>query len=85
MGEQIVRYMHDLTIYHDLITSLRGNVKNIDKISIVKDLETNNKIKELKAEKIYELELLQEELRIRTLGDRVFGKLKKTEEETDLR
>ena len=47
--------MDDLTIYNDLITNLIAlNVilQNIDKISIVKDLEINNKIKELDGEKI---------------------------------
>ena len=47
--------MDELTIYNDLITNLIAlNVilQNIDKISIVKDLEINNKIKELDGEKI---------------------------------
>ena len=47
--------MDDLTIYNDLITNLIAlNVilQNIDKINIVKDLEINNKIKELDGEKI---------------------------------
>ena len=80
--------MHDLTIYNDLITSsitLKVTLENIDKISIVKDLEINSKIKELEAEKIYELELLQEELRFRTLKNRFFGRPNKIEEEIELR
>ena len=67
--------MHDLTIYNNLITSLITSkviLRNMDKISIVKDLEINNKIKQLEAEKIYELELLQEQLRCRTLKNTFF-------------
>ena len=55
--------MHDLTIYDDLITSLitlNVILEDIDKISIVIDLEINNKIKQLEAEKTDELELLEE-------------------------
>ena len=47
--------MDDLTIYNDLITNLitlNEILQNIDKINIVKDLEINNKIKELDGEKI---------------------------------
>ena len=47
--------MDDLTIYNDLITNLitlNVILQNIDKINIVKDLEINNKIKELDGEKI---------------------------------
>ena len=46
--------MYDLAIYDDLITSLitlKLKVKDIDKITIDKDLEINNKIKESEAEK----------------------------------
>ena len=64
MSDQIKQDMQDLTIYNDLITTLitfKLILQYIDKISIVKDLEINNKIKQLEAEKNYELELLQEE------------------------
>ena len=47
--------MHDLGIYDDLITSLitlKIILEDIDKINIVKDLEINNKIKQLEAEKV---------------------------------
>ena len=54
-------------------------------MTMVKDLEINNKIKELEAEKIDELELLQEELRILTLRNRFLVKPNKTGEEIDLR
>ena len=80
--------MHDLAIYNDLITSLiilKVILKNIDKISIVKDLETNNKIKQLEAEKNDELELLQEELRLTTLNNRFLGRPNKIEKEIELR
>ena len=73
MSDQIKQEMHDLAIYDDLITSLitlKVILADIDKITIVKDLEINNKIKELEAEKIDELELLQEELKIVTLRNR---------------
>ena len=43
---------------------------------MVKDLEITNKIKQLEVEKIYELELLQEELRFRTLEKQIFWKTK---------
>ena len=48
MSDQKKYYMHDLAIYDDLITTLitlKLILKDIDKISIVKDLEINNKIK----------------------------------------
>ena len=48
MPDQIEQDMHDLIIYNDLITSLitlKAILEHIDKISIVKDLEINNKIK----------------------------------------
>ena len=73
MSDQIKQEMHDLAIYDDLITSLitlKVILEDIDKVTIVKDLEINNKIKELEAEKIDELELLQEELKIVTLRNR---------------
>ena len=59
-----------IDIYDDLITiliTLKLILKDIDKISIVINLEINNKIKQLEAEKIDELELLQDELRIITI------------------
>ena len=42
--------MHDLKIYDDLITSLITSkviLEDVGKITIVKDLKINNKIKEL--------------------------------------
>ena len=80
--------MQDLAIYDDLITSLvtlKVILEDIDKISIIKDLEINNKIKELETEKIDELELLQEELRIMTLRNRFLGRPSKIEQEIDIR
>ena len=82
MAEQIEQDIRDLMIYSDLITSLitlKVVLENIDKINIVKNVEINNEIKELEAEKIDELELLQDELRIRTLRNRNKTKLKKKE------
>ena len=75
-------------MYDDLITSLitlKVILENIDKISIAKDLEINNKIKQLEAEKNYELELLQEQLRFRILKNKFFGRPNKIEEEIELR
>ena len=46
--------MHDSTIYDDLITSLitlKVILEDIDQINIIIDLEINNKIKQLEAEK----------------------------------
>ena len=87
--------MHDLTIYDDLITSLitlKLILEDIDKISIVIDLEINNTIKQLEAEKTDKFlkELLEEELRIITLRNRFLGKPNNVEcnfieEEIDLR
>ena len=85
MSNQIKQDMHDLAIYDDLITNLiilKIMLENIDKSSIVKDSEINNKIKQLEAEKIDELELLLEELRCITLKNRFLEdetKLKKKE------
>ena len=85
MSNQIKQDMHDLAIYDDLITNLiilKIILENIDKSSIVKDSEINNKIKQLEAEKIDELELLLEELRCITLKNRFLEdetKLKKKE------
>ena len=84
MSNQIKQDMHDLAIYDDLITTLiilKIILENIDKSSIVKDSEINNKIKQLEAEKIDELELLLEELRCITLKNRFFGRRNKIEEE----
>ena len=67
------------------LITLKVILEKIDKISIVKDLEINNKIKELEAEKIDELELLQEELRFRNFKNRFFGRPNKIEEEIVLR
>ena len=88
MSDLIKQDIDDLIIYNDLITSLRilkVILENIDKISIVKGLEINNKIKKLEAEKIYDLELLQKELRFTTIKNRFFGRPKKIEEEIELR
>ena len=52
MSDQIKRDMHDLAIHDDFITSLitlKVILEDIDKTTIVKDLELNNKIKELVA------------------------------------
>ena len=60
MTEKTEQDMHDLTIHGDLITSLitlNLILEDIDKIRIVIDLETNNKTKQLEAEKVNELEL----------------------------
>ena len=70
MYDQIKQDKYNLETYNDLITiliTLKLILKDIDKISIVIDLEINNKIKQLEAEKIDELELLQYELRIITI------------------
>ena len=85
--------MHESTIYDDLITSLitlKVILEDIDKISIVIDLEKNNKVKKLEAENTDDLELLEEELRIITLRNRFLERPNKTEcnsieEEIDLR
>ena len=78
----------NLMIYNDLITSLitlKLILENIDTISIIKDLEINNELEELETEKIVELELLQENLRIKTLRNRFLGRPNKIEEEIELR
>ena len=62
MSELIKQDMLDLAIYDDLITSLitvKVILEDIDKITIVKDLEINNKIKELEAERDKKLEELE--------------------------
>ena len=53
MPGQIKQDFHDLALYDDLITSLitlKIILEDIDKLTIVKDLEINNKMKELEAE-----------------------------------
>ena len=65
--------------------TLKVILEDIDKTSIVIDLEINNEIKKLEAEKVDELESLQEELKIRTLKNRFLGKPNKLEEEIALR
>ena len=67
------------------LVTLKVILEDIDKISIIKDLEINNEIKELETEKIDELELLQEELRIMTLRNRFLGRPSKIEQEIDIR
>ena len=67
MAKQTEQDMHDSTIYDDLVTSLitlKVILEDIDKISTVIDLEINNKKKQLEEEKVNEVELLEEELRI---------------------
>ena len=79
MLDEIKQHMHNLAIYDDLITgliTLKVILEDIDKISIVTDLDINNKIKQLEAEKTDELELLQKELKIMTLTNRFLGKTK---------
>ena len=52
MSDQIKRDIHDLATHDDFITSLitlKVSLEDMDKITIVKDLELNNKIKELVA------------------------------------
>ena len=88
MSDQIKQDMHDLPIYDDLINSLitlKVILENIDKISIAKDLQINNQIKQLEAEKIDQLELFHEELRFITLKNRFLGRSNKIEEERELR
>ena len=60
-------------------------LEDIDKIRIVIDLDVNNKIKQLEAGKVNELELLHEELRIITLRNRFLERSEKVEEEIDLK
>ena len=80
MADQINQDMHDLEIYGDLIASLitlNAILEDIGKINIFIELEIDNKIKRLEAEKTDELELLEEELRIITLKNRFLGRPKK--------
>ena len=86
MSDLTKKIMHDLAIYDDLITSLitlKVILENVNKVSIDKDLDINNKIKELEADKVDELELLQEELRLMTLTNRVLGRPNKFKEEIE--
>ena len=53
---------------------LRIILKKIDKISTVKDIEIDNKLRELETEKNDQLELLEENLRFRTLKNRSRGR-----------
>ena len=91
MSDQRSQDTHDLEIYGDLITSLiRVILEDVNKINIFIDLEIDNKIKQLEAEKTDKLELLEEELRIITLRNRFLGRPNKIkcnsiEEEIDLR
>ena len=57
----------------------------MEEISLVKDLEINNKLKELKTEKVDELELLQENLRFVTLRNRFQRRSNRIEEEIELK
>ena len=69
MSNQIKQDMQDLAIHDDLITSLiilKVVLEDIDKISKIIDLEINNKIKQL--------DLFEEELRIMTLRNRFLGR-----------
>ena len=84
MAKHTEQDMHDLTIYDDLITrlaTLELILEGIDKITI----GINNKIKQLQAEKVHELEFLEEELRIIPLRNRFLGRLNRIKEEIDLR
>ena len=88
MSEQTEQVVHDTTIYDDLITSLitlKLILEDIDRTSIVIDSEINRKIKQLEAEKVNELEFLEEELRIMTLKNRFLKRPSNDEEEIDLR
>ena len=74
--------------YGDLITSLitlKVILEDINKITILKGLEINNKIKELEAEKVDELELLNEGLRIMILKNRFLRKPDKIGKEIDIK
>ena len=69
MVEQTEQDMQDSTICDDLTTNLitlKVILEDKDKTNIAKDLEIKNKIKQSEAEKLYELETLEEELKIRT-------------------
>ena len=84
MSDQIKQNMLDSAIYDDLgarLTTLKLILEDIDKIAIVK----NNKIKQLEAEKVHELELLEEELTFMTLRNRFLLRPNNIEEEIELR
>ena len=84
MSDQIKQDMEDSAIYDNLITrltTLKLILEDIDKVIIF----TNNKIKQLESEKVDELELLEEELLIRTLRNRFLGRANNDEEEIDSR
>ena len=69
MVEQTEQDMQDSTICDDLTTNLitlKVILEDKDKTNIAKDLEIKNKIKQSEVEKLYELETLEEELKIRT-------------------
>ena len=69
MVEQTEQDMQNSTICDDLTTNLitlKVILDDKDKTNIAKDLEIKNKIKQSEAEKLYELETLEEELKIRT-------------------
>ena len=91
--EEVELDVHDLLMTNkinglDLINCLihlKMLLKKIDKVSIVKELEINNKLKEVKTEKNDELELLQENLRFRTLKSRLRGRPNSIEGEIELR
>ena len=91
--ERIKSDVHDLVVKNkknglDLINclvSLRMILKKMDKISIVKDIKISNKLKELEAEKIDELELSEENLKFRTLKNRFGGRPNSIAEEIELR
>ena len=91
--EEVELDVHDLLMTNkinglDLINCLihlKMLLKRIDKVSIVKELEINNKLKEVKTEKNDELELLQENLRFRTLKSRLRGRPNSIEGEIELR
>ena len=58
MTRQTEQDIHDSTIHDNLIISLitlKVTSEDIEKISIVIDLEINNKIKQLEAEKTYKI------------------------------
>ena len=69
----------------DSLLRLKMILKKMEKISVVKDLEINNKLKKLETEKIDELELLQESLRLATLRNIFRGRPNRIEEEIELR
>ena len=91
--EEMKSEMHNLVMKNkinglDLINrllNLKIILKKTDKICIVKDLEINNKLKELETIKFDECELLQENLKVETLKSRFGGRPNSIEEEIELR